>query len=206
MKTEQRIFIPGQDGQIEAVISQGTTDRLAIICHPHPLFSGTMDNKVVTTVARLFHSLGMTSVRFNFRGVGKSEGTFDYGNGEQEDLKAVIQYCQQHYPYKELVLAGFSFGSFVSYEVARDIQPDLLISIAPPAGNFTFGEKLPAQQWIVVYSDDDDVVPIPEVKKWLAEFNPQPEIIQFTNAGHFFHGQLTTLRDKLTPLITRVLP
>lgn len=206
MNEEKNIFIPGPSGQIEALVTITDPHRVAIMCHPHSLHGGSMNNKVVTTVTRMLASMGITTVRFNFRSVGHSEGVYADGLGEQEDLQAVIQYCQDKFQPAQWMLAGFSFGSFVSHEVARTFQPDILLSVAPPVENFRFGEQAEVKTWIVIQSDDDEIVPAEQVYDWLASCHPQPELIRFQQAGHFFHGKLVELRDRLKPLIERAWP
>jgi alpha/beta superfamily hydrolase len=196
----EKLSLHGAAGVIEArrdAAVAGTLARgVAVIAHPHPLFGGTMDNKVVQTLARAFIASGWTAVRFNFRGVGASEGTHDEGRGEAEDMRAVIE---QVAPDGVLAIAGFSFGAFVAtntlstlWEV-RDIQRVALVgaSVArlPPG-------PLPAsahERTLVVHGEQDDTVPLAAVLDWA-----RPQSLPVTvvpGGGHFFHGQLPLLKQ-----------
>src|SRR5580693_6429740 len=128
-------FIDGPQGPLEAIIkdARGKGGRVAVICHPHPLYGGTMHNKVVYRIARTFQGAEFTTVRFNFRGVGLSAGQHDNGNGEQDDLRAVIAFVQSHYPGHEIWLAGFSFGSAVMLKVGcQDNVARALVAAGTP--------------------------------------------------------------------------
>jgi uncharacterized protein len=195
------IKIQGPAGLIEAVVSapiEPARKFVGIVCHPHPLHQGTMTNKVVTTVVKAFQLAGITAIRFNFRGVGQSEGQHDYGVGEQDDLRAVIDWAKHHYPDYQLILAGFSFGSYIATKVASEVHPAALITIAPPVHNNDFAAlpqiKFP---WLVIQGDADEVVPVAAVFQWLETLLPQPTIIKMPGVGHFFHSQLLPLREHL---------
>lgn len=200
-KTETTQLIAGPAGQLELVVSEPThTPRSAwgIVCHPHPLFGGTMNNKVVTTLVKTFQGMGVATVRFNFRVVGQSEGRFDQGQGELEDLLAVIDWVQQQQIRNEIWLGGFSFGSYVAAKAATRIPVNKLVTIAPPVQHFPMQELPPITcPWILVQGELDDVVPPQEVFTWAEERNPKPIIIRFPEAGHFFHGQLAELRARI---------
>jgi alpha/beta superfamily hydrolase len=201
MLQAERILIPGPAGNLETLIGPPLSSKrklFGIICHPHPLYEGTMNNKVVATVVRVCQQLGIVPIRFNFRGVGLSEGQYDQGIGEQEDLKSVIKWCQTKYPDYSMLLAGFSFGSFIATKVATEICPTILITIAPPVHHNDF-YTLPSIQfpWIIVQAEEDEVVPPRNVFDWIASLSPQPIVIRMPNATHFFHGHLITLRDQL---------
>jgi alpha/beta superfamily hydrolase len=202
MKNSKEIMIPGPAGQIETVIEQPDTSAhklIGIVCHPHPLHQGTMNNKVVTTVARVFELMDIVPVRFNFRGVGRSEGQHDYAVGELADLRAVINWLKGQYPDYKFVLAGFSFGSYIATKVATEINPAALITIAPPVHHNDFVGLPPINfPWVVVQGEADEVVPPNEVFTWLDSLTPQPTVIKMPGVGHFFHGQLLNLRDQLT--------
>ncbi|MFN7097295.1 MAG: alpha/beta hydrolase [Gammaproteobacteria bacterium] len=169
-----------------------------IICHPHPLFGGTMHNKVVTTLAKVANELDIPSVRFNFRGVGKSTGQYDDGVGEIDDLQTIIAWVKQTRADTRLWLAGFSFGSYVAAEVATTGIAERLISVAPPATRWHFQEiKTMPCPWLVVQGDADEVVEPEAVFAWFAAQHPQAEMIRMHNASHFFHGRLIELREIL---------
>ncbi len=198
-QTELQI-LQGLAGDIEVALDQPATSHAAmgtaIICHPHPLYGGTMDNKVVQTLARAFVQCGWRSVRFNFRGVGASAGTHDEGRGEMIDMLAVIE---QVAPVGKLALAGFSFGSFVMNQAvgslwpARDIQS--LTFVGSAVGRFK-GEQLPHDlrpRTLVIHGENDDTVPLSEVMDWA---RPQGLPVTVLPGGsHFFHGQLQLLKN-----------
>lgn len=195
----QRLVLQGGAGTIEALLdapAEGAGVRgTAVIAHPHPLFGGTMDNKVVQTLARAFVASGWRAVRFNFRGVGASQGTYDEGRGELQDLLAVVA---QQVPEGPLALAGFSFGAFVtSHAVAhlaaqRPVERIVLVGTA--ASRFQVA-AIPPQlhaQTLVVHGEVDDTVPLADVMNWA-----RPQYLPVTvipGVEHFFHGQLPLLR------------
>lgn len=197
----ERLTLSGPAGAIEAVrdsaaLADGASPRgVAIIAHPHPLFGGTMDNKVVQTLARAAVASGYRAVRFNFRGVGASAGTHDNGQGELQDLLAVVQ---QLAPTGPLVLAGFSFGAFVtSHAIAalaasRAIERIVLVGTA--ASRFQVAPLAAElhERALVVHGEADDTVPLADVMAWA---RPQTLPVTVVPAvGHFFHGQLPLLR------------
>lgn len=203
----ERLTLEGAAGAIEvlrdaATLAEGAAPRgVAVIAHPHPLFGGTMDNKVVQTLARAFVGSGWTAVRFNFRGVGATAGTHDDGRGELDDLLAVVR---QVAPQGPLALAGFSFGAFVtSHALERlwaerqaDIQRAVLVGTA--ASRFTVAPVPPEAhlRTLVVHGEADDTVPLSAVMDWA-----RPQILPVTvvpGGGHFFHGQLPLLKNLVT--------
>ncbi len=155
---------------------------------------GTKDNKVVTTLARTFYALGYVALRPNFRGVGASAGTHDEGRGETADLVAVAHYAQETYGQLPLTCAGFSFGSFVQTRVAKEIQPDRLVLVAPAVNRF------PAEQvaagTLVIHGELDDVVPLAAVLDWARPQNLP--VVVVPGGEHFFHGRLHLLREIVT--------
>ena len=191
-------MMPGPAGLIELAIDQpdGIARGTAVIAHPHPLHGGTLTNKVVQTLARACVLAGWTAVRFNFRGVGASEGAYDEGRGELDDLLAVVA---AHAPDGPLCLAGFSFGAFVtshaavSLQASRDIQRLVLIGTA--ASRFDVA-PVPAElhaRTLVVHGEQDDTVPLSAVMDWA---RPQSlPVLVVPGGGHFFHGQLPLLRE-----------
>ena len=194
-------LIHGPAGQLEMQLSSPTGEprqAWGIVCHPHPLHGGAMQNKVVTTIAKTFQHLGLTAVRFNFRGVGKSEGKFDKGYGELDDLLSVIDWVLREKPQNEIWLAGFSFGAYVAAKAGTQIPVSKLVLVAPPVTHFHM-ESLPPllTAWILVQGDRDEVVPAEQVYAWAAEREPKPHIIRLPLATHFFHGQLIELRQQL---------
>jgi uncharacterized protein len=202
-------IIAGPAGNLELLLEIPTVQTikmLGIVCHPHPLYEGSMHNKVVTTLARVFNHLGAISVRFNFRGVGKSEGQYADGVGELADLHAVIAYIQREYPEHQLSLAGFSFGAYIAACVAIEVQPAVLITIAPAVHHQDFKQLAELHvPWIVVQGEADEVVPPGEVFAWLESLPRQPVIVRMPGVGHFFHGKLLELRETLIKLLTPIV-
>lgn len=198
-------LIAGPVGQLEVAVSEPigeSRSAIGIVCHPHPLFGGTMDNKVVTTLTKTFQYLGLHVVRFNFRGVGRSVGAFDHGNGELEDLLAVIDWMQQQHPSREIWLAGFSFGAFVAAKAATQLPINNLVLVAPAVQHFPMQSLPPILcPWVLVQGEKDDVVPPKEVFVWAETRDPKPIILRFPEAGHFFHGQLGELRMRLEEVL-----
>jgi len=164
---------------------------LALICHPHPQFGGTMDNKVVQTLAKAFAELGFATMRFNFRGVGESAGEFDDGIGETEDAAAALAWARtQTGPDVPLVAAGFSFGCFVQTRLLPRAQPDQLVLVGPAVNRFQIPEV--PKSTVIIHGEEDDVVPLPDVMNWA---RPQGlPVTVFPGTGHFFHGRLTELK------------
>ena len=196
--TPERIALRGPAGSIEAVLEDPGVagDAYAVVCHPHPLFGGTMENKVVTTLARALHACAIPTLRFNFRGVERSEGSFDGGGGETDDALAVADWGATHWPRRQLVVAGFSFGAYVALRLAQRRAVRRLILVAPPVGRFDFSAlSAPGAPWVVIQGDADEVVDPLAVSGWAQASSPAPELLMMTGVGHFFHGRLTDLRD-----------
>lgn len=196
--------IAGPVGPIEAVAEEPRVcaPLYAVVCHPHPLFGGTMDNKVVTTLARAVHEGGIATLRFNFRGVGASAGTFDDGRGETADAAAVADHGAQRWPGRELVLAGFSFGAYVALRLSQERATRRLITVAPPVDRFDFSALAPPVcPWLVVQGDADEVVNPQSVIAWVKSLKPQPRLAVLPGVGHFFHGHLPALREALIDAI-----
>jgi len=196
-KTTKREVIDGAAGALEVVVNAPLTtlSGIALIAHPLPLEGGTLDNKVVYTLAKTFFALGYAAVRFNFRGVGASAGVFDEGNGETDDALAALAHGRQRYGNAlPIVLAGFSFGSFVQTRVAHRVNAERMVLIAPAVNRFPT-ERVPPDT-IVVHGEQDDVVPLADVFAWA---RPQElPIIVFPGCGHFFHGRLPQLQRAIT--------
>lgn len=198
--------VKGPAGKIETVVGEPIgLDRNAVgvVCHPHPLHGGTMTNKVVTTLCKSFQQLGVTTVRFNFRGVGDSQGEYDFGKGEVDDLIAVVNWLQQETGSKELWLGGFSFGAFIAASGAVKLPAKKLVTVAPPVMHFPMRELPPIMcDWVLVQGDQDEVVPPEEVYAWAEGRQPAPNVIKLPEAGHFFHGQLGLLRTEVEQALT----
>jgi alpha/beta superfamily hydrolase len=204
------LLLPGPAGNIEiacGVPAGGARAGVAIICHPHPLQGGTMFNKVVTTLDRGFVELGLSTVRFNFRGVGQTEGEHDEGRGETDDLVAVADWVRRERFGATLWLAGFSFGSYVVLRAARRLAPTQVILVAPPVGRWDFSSvEWPECPVLIVQGEDDDVVDPAAVFAWAAEQTPPPTLVRMPETGHFFHRRLIDLRGAVKNAVRDNLP
>lgn len=203
-----KLLLPGPAGQLEVMTTSPEIPRtppaIAVICHPHPLFGGTMHNKVIYTLARCFNSMGLATVRFNFRGVGLSQGEYDQGNGESDDLLTILNWLKESCPESDVWLAGFSFGAYIAARIAKSWPAKQLICVAPPIENFPFKELPPFPcPWILVQGDHDEVVSPAAVFAWVNSLEHPPEVIKIQGASHFFHGKLIELRDCLTTTLNK---
>ena len=173
---------------------------VAVICHPHPQHQGTQLNKVVHTISRSMNELGVPAIRFNFRGVGASEGAYADGVGETEDVIAVAEWARNRFPQAALWLAGFSFGAAVAIRAAEQLKPVRLISVAPPVTRMTrlLAEVRPECPWLIVQGMADEVVAAEDVRSWVQNNHPAARLVLLPDVGHFFHGRLTLLRETLT--------
>ena len=194
----EKRLIDGPDGAIEVLIERppgARDDIIAVCCHPHPLYGGTMQNKVVHTLARSALDQRVTSLRFNFRGVGGSAGVYDDGVGETDDAAAIADWCRHELGARRCWSLGFSFGSFVAYQLAVLRDAELLVTVAPPVQRFDFATlQVPRCPWLVVQGDRDDLVNHESVLEWTRRLQPAPEVRILPGAEHFFHGRLTELR------------
>jgi uncharacterized protein len=188
-RTERRV-VTGPAGDIVCALDAPDAEPrgLAVICHPHPLHGGTMDNKVVATLARAFLQCGWRAARFNFRGVGGSAGAWDEGRGEIDDALAVVQALRQ--PGESLALAGFSFGAYVASHAATQLQPSQMVLVGPATQNFTVA-AVPAGT-LVVQGEADEVVPLSCTMDWARAQSLPVTVVP--GGGHFFHGQLPLLK------------
>ncbi|HEX4872900.1 MAG TPA: alpha/beta hydrolase [Nevskiaceae bacterium] len=199
----------GGAGAIEALLASpaGPARGIAVICHPHPLYGGAMSNKVVYSLAAVALQQGLHALRFNFRGVGRSAGVHDHAVGEADDTLLAVAWMRAHYPGLPLLLAGFSFGAYISLKVARQAGAQALASVAPPFGFYRDQDRDPEHPgcpWWVIHSRDDDTVSFEDTARHLAAYEPAPEQVTVDGAGHFFHGRLTELQDHLRPFVGRV--
>ena len=194
----QRITWRGEAGAIEGLLDQpeGAARGVAVVAHPHPLFGGTMDNKVVQTLARAFVQCGWTVARFNFRGVGASEGTHDAGAGEARDFLSVVE---QVAPTGDLAIAGFSFGSFVASHAIqslwekRDIEKIVFVGTATERLAVADVPQSLHDKTLVIHGEQDDTVSLASVMDWA---RPQSlPVMVVPGGGHFFHGQLPLLKS-----------
>lgn len=195
MAALQKFSLAGPAGKLEgaAHLPDGAPRAIAVVAHPLPTMGGTMENKVVTTLAKTFAEIGFAALRFNFRGVGGSEGAFDSGNGEVEDVLALAHHARQSYGELPLVLAGFSFGGYVQARAAPHLhpQPHRLVLVAPAVGRFAMPHV--PHDTLLIHGEQDEVVPFAEVLEWA---RPQHlPIVLLPEAGHFFHGRLNQLKQ-----------
>ncbi|MGZ8259400.1 MAG: alpha/beta hydrolase [Caldimonas sp.] len=196
-----RELIAGPAGRIECAVDWPATPPLglAVVCHPHPQGGGTLDNKVAQTIARACIDIGWASVRFNFRGVGASEGAWDEGRGEVDDALAVVAEwrCRDDFAGKPFVLGGFSFGGWVATEVAHrlaaDAKPRRIVLVG--ASTVKQPTREVPQDTVVVHGEDDELVPLAGTLAWARPQNLP--VIVFPGVGHFFHGQIALLKKIL---------
>jgi hypothetical protein len=197
----EKLLIAGPAGPIEALIERPPDARegmIAICCHPHSLYGGTMQNKVVHTLARAAQDQKVTSLRFNFRGVGASAGTYDDGVGESEDAAFLSDWCRRELGALRQWAFGFSFGSFVAFRLAAARETELLVTVAPPVQRFDFMTlTVPRCPWLVIQGDRDELVDHEAVRGWTRTVTPPPEVQILAGAEHFFHGRLTEMRSIL---------
>lgn len=201
----KKIFIDGPSGKLEALLEvpkTGRTGGAAVICHPHPEHGGTLANKVVHTLARAFVARGFAALRFNFRGVGESEGAFDEGRGETEDALAALQEMKNRYAGASLWVAGFSFGAAIAIRAAAETRADGLVSVAPAVARVSGAEHpQPAGPWLIIQGDQDELVPVEDTIEWVNGLEPGPELKVFPETGHYFHGKLVALRQAVEAFI-----
>ena len=204
------LLLPGPAGAIElacALPAAGARAGVAIIAHPHPLQGGTMHNKVVTMLERSMLELGLATVRFNFRGVGASEGVHDDGIGETDDLVAIAAWLASARPGDAIWLAGFSFGSYVVLRAAPRVHPGQLVLVAPPVGRWNFdGIAPPSCPWLIVQGEEDEVVDAKAVFAWARDLAPAVQLIRMPETGHFFHRRLVDLRGAVKNALAANLP
>ena len=197
--------IKGPAGDLEAIIESPGDVPLsgcAVVCHPHPLHGGTMQNKVAHTLARSFVGVGFAALRFNFRGVGTSEGSFDNGEGEVADALAAVAWMRSELPDLPLWLSGFSFGAAMAIRASVISKPSGLVSIAPAVSRFAGNlETQPDCPWLILQGDQDELVDIEETVAWVNELEPGPELEIFPETEHFFHGKLTLLRNAVEEFV-----
>lgn len=209
--TASTLLVPGPSGALEVAVDLPVEAELrhglAVVCHPNPPDGGNMHNKVVTMTSRALTELGLTVVRFNFRGVGQSLGHFDDGRGEVLDLLAVANWARQARPGAALWLAGFSFGSWVALQGARQLPVQQMISIAPPVGFRDFTGVLPPPcPWLLIQGENDELVSAPGVFAWAEKQDPAPNIVRMADTGHFFHRRLLDLRGAIKNGVRKNLP
>ncbi|MGH8123594.1 MAG: alpha/beta hydrolase [Rudaea sp.] len=197
--TAATFLLPGPAGALEIATAMPAAEvaraGTAIVCHPHPLQGGTMRNKVVTTLERALRELGLATVRFNFRGIGASAGTFDDGRGETDDALAVAAWVRRVRPDDVLWMAGFSFGSYVALRVAGASPVRQLITVAPALTKLDFSAlPTPACPWLVIQGEADEIVDPAAVYAFVGARAPPPTLVRVPDTSHFFHHRLLELR------------
>ena len=205
---QQELTLPGPVGDLEALFelpAERDPVAVAVVCHPHPLHGGTMQNKVAHMLARSFAGLDIAALRFNFRGVGASGGAFDEGKGEIDDVLAAAEWVRNSWPELELWLAGFSFGAAMAIHAAIACKPAGLISVAPAVRRFADNmTEQPECPWLVLQGDQDELVDIEDTIAWVNTLEPGPQLDIFPDTTHFFHGKLIELRESVQAFVKGV--
>ncbi|MDD4911541.1 MAG: alpha/beta hydrolase [Sideroxydans sp.] len=190
----QKFSVDGGAGQLEGVVHvpDEIPCAIAVVAHPLPTMGGNMESKVAVILAKTFADLGCVTFRFNFRGVGASEGEYTGGDGEEQDMISVARYAQEQFGDElPLILSGFSFGGYVAARAAQTLQPQHLVLAGPAVGRFAMPAVSP--DTLVIHGEHDDVVPLADAFEWA---RPQKlPITVLPAADHYFHGRLTQLRD-----------
>jgi alpha/beta superfamily hydrolase len=199
---ENPLLIDGPAGPLEALhLIQPDARGAALICHPHPLYGGSMQNKVVATLQRVARDHGLSTLRFNFRGVGHSAGSHDQGRGEIDDAEAAARWLMDKHPGVPLTIMGFSFGSCVAACLAGRLESEglelgALFMVAPPVERFPLDGRLPENcRMTVIQPEDDEVITPARVYQWSQALQRPHELLKVAECGHFFHGRLTELKD-----------
>lgn len=193
----------GPAGKIEALLAapqtENTHNAIAVVCHPHPLYEGTLHNKITYMIAKTLIEHGIPTLRFNFRGVEKSEGAFADGEGEKDDLISAIAKMKQMFPDKNLWLGGFSFGSCMALKVSQEQNATQLFTVAPPVkADYFTGIIAPQCPWLLLQGLADEVVNAQDVLDWCNTLSSQPDIRTFDDVGHYFHRRLPEIKNAMT--------
>ena len=195
----ERLLLPGPVGQLESVLDlprEGDPVAAAVVCHPHPQHGGTLHNKVAHTLARAFVAKGYAALRFNFRGTEASEGNYDAGAGEVDDVLAAAGYLATRFPDLPQWVAGFSFGAAMAIKAAQRRTFAGLVSVAPAVERFAADAgPQPECPWLIVQGDVDELVDVDDTVAWFNTLEPGPELVVLRDVEHFFHGRLTDLRE-----------
>lgn len=206
-KNSQKFYLPGPAGKMECLLDEpedGAPRGIALVAHPHPLYGGTMDNKVAQTLARAFVGLGYVTARFNFRGVGESEGTYDEGRGETDDMEAMLDHMLKEYPGLPFALSGFSFGTVVQARlqerlVAQGRPAERLVLVGTAAGKWPM-PAVPADT-ILIHGEQDDTITLQQVFDWARPLDIP--VIVIPGADHFFHRKLVHIKNLVAQLWKR---
>jgi len=196
---EQRISFLSEDYQLEGLLDKSSLENGVVITHPHPLYGGDMHNFIVDLAARAYQKKGFTTLKFNFRGTGKSQGSYDDGTGEQQDVRAVISTLKQM-GIKNIDLAGYSFGAWVNaLAISKSDVVENMVMVSPPVGFVDFGpvHSIPCLK-LVVTGSRDDVSPADRIKSLHPSWNPKAHLEIIAGADHFYSGCLDELESVLT--------
>jgi alpha/beta superfamily hydrolase len=208
MDLHGNLFLDAPGGRLEALLKEPEQPitRAAIISHPHPLFGGTMHNKVVYRIAKAFYDAGFATLRFNFRGTGKSEGAHDNGRGEQEDLRAALNFIEQKYPAAQLWLAGFSFGAMVTLRAGcADRRARALVLAGLPVSKYPFAEVATCPKAkLFVQGALDEFGSVSDLEKLLSSVESENQLRVIESADHFFEGKLDELYNAVSEFIHTV--
>jgi len=197
---EKKMRLEGQAGGLEALYQKGEAGKPAVvICHPHPLYGGTMWNKVVYWMARSFEDMGWTVLRFNFRGVEQSEGSWDEGRGESDDVVSALDWLQGEHPDAPLYVAGFSFGTYAGLLAAhRDARVQGMVAVAPAVNLWSFDFMLDETRALTVISGTaDEIVPFEQVQAWIDKMPRHVRFHSIQGAGHFFPAHMDEMMGVL---------
>jgi len=197
--------IPGPVGPLEALLDKpsGTPRAAVVFAHPLPIEGGTMHTKVVFQGAKALARIGCVVLRFNFRGVGRSAGTWDEGRGEMDDYRAAVDFLSAKYPDLEMWAAGFSFGSYIATTLgAGDDRICALIGIAPPVDRYEFASvKLSLKPKFIIHGERDELIPLRTVREFYARLQEPKELVEIDKANHLFDGQASEVGDALEELL-----
>jgi uncharacterized protein len=205
------VNIPTQTGHLEAILKpeeDGVIPRYtALVCHPHPLYGGTMHNKVVFKAAQALQVLGMPALRFNFRGVGHSTGTYDEGRGEMDDVRFALEFLSRRYPSLPVILGGFSFGAYVALRVAAiDDRVQAMIGLGVPArqfeGDYLQGSHKPK---LIIQGTKDELAPYPLTAQWFEQVPAPKSLVAVQGADHFFQGRLDEIQAIIVSYVQDML-
>jgi alpha/beta superfamily hydrolase len=198
--------IPGAVGPLEALLDvpQGAPRAAVVLAHPLPIKGGTMHTKVVFQAAKALTRIGCVVLRFNFRGVGRSAGSWDNGRGEMDDYRAAVDFMAGRYPDLEMWAAGFSFGSYIAMTVgADDDRMCTLVGIAPPVNRYEYASvKLSTKPKFIVHGESDELIPLKAVREFYAQLHEPKELVEIDRANHLFDGQASEVGDALEELLT----
>lgn len=196
--------IIGTAGSIEYRLDGGELSGalVGVVCHPHPRYGGTMDNKVVFALSKGLNDAGAPAVRLNFRGVGASEGRYDNGRGELDDCLTVLRWVAERWPEKRAVLAGFSFGAWIALRAADTAHVEGLVTVAPPVGYFGSDASIVIScPWLLIQGERDEVVDPGHVFEWAGSLPNPPTILRYPQTDHFFHGKISRLRADVSEFL-----